>query len=91
MKPPQQTITLDQARAIREIEQHLAELESMRQCIAREMQDDADTKPAACAGVKVFTKSRLDSTLSLTVRSMVRLRPAQGRRPTEPTAVKVEK
>lgn len=54
MKPPQQMITLAQARAIREIEQRLAELEKMRRCIAREMRDAPETKPIACGGVTVF-------------------------------------
>jgi len=47
MKPPAKPIALDQARMIREIEQRLAELETMRRCIAREMQDDVDSEPAA--------------------------------------------
>ncbi len=53
MMPPHLTITLDQARTIKEIEQRLAELDAMRQCISREMQDDADTKPDTRKGVKV--------------------------------------
>jgi hypothetical protein len=52
MKSSQPVITLDQTKAIREIEQRLAELEQMRLCIAREMQDGAGTKPAA----RKFTK-----------------------------------
>ncbi len=54
MKPPQQMITSVQALAIREIEQRLAELEKMRQCIAREMRNDFDTKPIAFGSVTVF-------------------------------------
>ncbi|MDN3276001.1 hypothetical protein QWJ07_17190 [Frankia sp. RB7] len=53
MKPPHKTITLDQARKIREIEQRLAELETMQQCIAREMQDDVDPEPDARKSAKI--------------------------------------
>lgn len=44
MTPPKPTIALDQAKAIREIEQRLTELERMRQRINGEMPH--------CAGAK---------------------------------------
>ncbi|MBR0995226.1 hypothetical protein JQ580_31405 [Bradyrhizobium japonicum] len=48
MKPSSPTLTLAQVRAVKEIEQRLAELERRRECIERAMRsDDAKAKPAA--------------------------------------------
>lgn len=44
MTPPNPTITLEQAKAIREIEQRLTELERMRQCINGEMPHYTEAK-----------------------------------------------
>lgn len=44
MTPPKPTTTLEQAKAIREIEQRLTELERMRQCINGEMPHYAEAK-----------------------------------------------
>lgn len=52
MKSSHPPITLDQAKAIREIELRLAELEQMRRCIAREMSVETETKPTARKGLK---------------------------------------
>lgn len=47
MKSSHPAITLDQAKAIKEVEQRLAQLERMRICIAREMGDEIEMKPTA--------------------------------------------
>lgn len=44
MTPPKPTFTLEQAKAIREIEQRLTELERMGQLINGEMPHYAETK-----------------------------------------------
>jgi hypothetical protein len=52
MKSSHPPVTLDQTKAIREIEQRLAELEQMRRCIAREMSVETEAKPTARKGVR---------------------------------------
>lgn len=52
MKPSKQALTLPQAKAIREIEQRLAELERMRQRLERQMGNEAEATPVARKGAK---------------------------------------
>ncbi|MFX9011953.1 hypothetical protein ABTN18_19425, partial [Acinetobacter baumannii] len=52
MKPSKQTHGMPHAKAIKEIEKRLAELERMRQHVECEARDEADKKPLPRKGSK---------------------------------------